>query len=87
MVKQSDWQAPLYWEPDSGDETGWRVFTLRGWHGLSIFLDTPVCHISFFEADAFARWRSCRLPPEAEWEFVASQELRTGNLLNTGRLH
>ncbi|MGA8939604.1 MAG: ergothioneine biosynthesis protein EgtB [Acidobacteriaceae bacterium] len=86
-VEQSGWEAPLYWERDSNDETGWRVFTLRGWHGLSVLLDTPVCHVSFFEADAFARWRGCRLPTEAEWEFVASQEQRSGNLLNTGRLH
>ena len=86
-VKQTSWEAPLYWERDPGDETGWRIFTLRGWHGLSGLLDAPVCHISFFEADAFARWRGCRLPTEAEWEFVASQEPRSGNLLDTGRLH
>jgi len=86
-VKLAGWEAPLYWERDSGDETGWRVFTLRGWHGLSILLDTPVCHISFFEADAFARWRGSRLPTETEWEFVASQEPCTGNLLDEGRLH
>jgi ergothioneine biosynthesis protein EgtB len=86
-LKHSGWEAPLYWERDSGDETGWRVFTLRGWHGLSILLDTPVCHISFFEADALARWRGCRLPTEAEWEFVASQEPCTGNLLDTRRMH
>src|SRR5262245_7944027 len=59
-VKQADWQAPLYWARDASDKTGWRVFTLRGWHGLSELLDTPVCHVSFFEADAFARWRGCR---------------------------
>ncbi|HTW45522.1 MAG TPA: ergothioneine biosynthesis protein EgtB [Acidobacteriaceae bacterium] len=86
-VRQEAWQAPLYWDHDPDDETGWRVFSLRGWHGLSILLDTPVCHISFFEADAFARWRGCRLPTEAEWEFVAAHELCTGNLLDTGRLH
>jgi ergothioneine biosynthesis protein EgtB len=87
ILKQAGWEAPLYWERDSGDETGWRIFTLRGWHGLSKFLDTPVCHISFFEADAFARWRACRLPTEAEWESVASQEIPQGNLLDSGRLH
>ena len=86
-VRETGWQAPLYWERDSSDTTGWRVFTLRGWHGLSDLLDTPVCHISFFEADAFARWRGCRLPTEAEWEFVASQVPRQGNLLDAGRLH
>ncbi|HEY6490282.1 MAG: ergothioneine biosynthesis protein EgtB [Terracidiphilus sp.] len=87
IVKQSMWEAPLYWERDSGDETGWRIFTLRGWHGLSDLLDTAVCHTSFFEADAFARWRACRLPTEAEWESIARQECRQGNLLDTGRLH
>ncbi len=86
-VKGAGWQAPLYWRRDASDETGWRVFTLRGWAGLSKLLDVPVCHISFFEADAFARWRGCRLPTEAEWEYVASQSPLRGNLLDTARLH
>ena len=86
-VEQSRWQAPLYWELDSSDETGWRVFTLKGWHGLSELIDTSVCHVSFFEANAFARWRGCRLPTEAEWESIASRERGRGNLLDTGRLH
>jgi ergothioneine biosynthesis protein EgtB len=87
MVKQAGWQAPLYWQRDASDETGWRLFTFRGWHGLAALLDTPACHISFFEADAFARWRGCRLPTEAEWECVASQAPPDGNLLDAGRLH
>jgi ergothioneine biosynthesis protein EgtB len=86
-VNQAGWEAPLYWERDPSDATGWRVFTLKGWHGLAELCDTPVCHVSFFEADAFARWRGCRLPTEAEWESVANQERRHGNLLDTGRLH
>ncbi len=86
-VKRSGWQAPLYWRRVADDKTGWRVFTLRGWHGLSALLDTPVCHISFFEADAFARWQGQRLPTEAEWEWFASQTPVRGNLLETGRLH
>ncbi len=86
-VKRAAWQAPLYWRRDADDETGWRVFTLAGWHGLSALLDTPVCHISCFEADAFARWKGCRLPTEAEWEHVASQATVEGNLLESGRLH
>jgi len=86
-VKRAGWQAPLYWRRDAGDETGWRVFTLRGWHGLSALLDTPVCHVSLFEADAFARWRGFRLPTEAEWECVASQMPQQGNLLEAGKLH
>ena len=86
-VKNTGWQAPLYWQRDASDATGWRVFTLRGWTGLSTLLEVPVCHISFFEADAFARWRHCRLPTEAEWECVASEMPVEGNLLDTGRLH
>jgi ergothioneine biosynthesis protein EgtB len=86
-TERTGWMAPLYWERDPSDDMGWRVFTLTGWHGLSDLINTPVCHISFFEAEAFARWRGCRLPTEAEWESVASQEHRRGNLLDTGRLH
>jgi ergothioneine biosynthesis protein EgtB len=86
-VKRATWQAPLYWQRDTGDETGWRVFTLTGWHGLSALLDTPVCHVSCFEADAFARWKDCRLPSEAEWEYVGSQATVRGNLLDAGQLH
>jgi ergothioneine biosynthesis protein EgtB len=86
-LKQTGWQAPLYWERDANDETGWRVFTLWGWCGLLALLDTPVCHVSFFEGDAFARWRGSRLPTEAEWECVASQAPPHGNLLETERLH
>ena len=77
-VKEAGWEAPLYWERDSSDEMGWRIFTLRGWFGLSVLLDTPVCHISFFEADAFARWRGCRLPTEAEWESCRGMCRRRG---------
>jgi len=86
-VSHLRWEAPLYWERDATDETGWRVFTLRGWHPLSALLDTPVCHVSYFEADAFARWRGCRLPTEAEWEIAASGKTLAGNLLDTGKLH
>jgi len=86
-VRKQGWRAPLYWEPDAADSTGWRIFTLRGWYPLSALLDTPVCHVSFFEADAFARWRGCRLPTEAEWELAASGGAIRGNLLDTGRLH
>lgn len=87
IVREMGWEAPLYWERDPENETGWRIFTLRGWHGLSELLDTPVCHISFFEADAFARWRGCRLPTEAEWESAAIHVPSHGNLLDAGRLH
>ncbi|WP_407673995.1 ergothioneine biosynthesis protein EgtB [Paludibaculum fermentans] len=84
-VRKQAWRAPLYWERDATDSTGWRIFTLRGWHPLSTLLDTPVCHVSFFEADAFARWRGCRLPSEAEWELAAKGSQIRGNLLESGR--
>jgi len=86
-VRKQGWRAPLYWEPDATDSTGWRIFTLRGWYPLSALLDTSVCHVSFFEADAFARWRRCRLPTEAEWELAANGSSIHGNLLDSGRLH
>ncbi len=86
-VKKQGWRAPLYWERDATDTTGWRIFTLRSWHPLSELVDTPVCHVSFFEADAFARWKGCRLPTEAEWELAASGSPVRGNLLEGGRLH
>jgi ergothioneine biosynthesis protein EgtB len=62
------WEAPAYWYRDGRD---WRVYTL---HGLrSLRLDEPVCHVSFFEAAAYARWAGRRLPTEFEWEVVARQ--------------
>jgi ergothioneine biosynthesis protein EgtB len=67
------WQAPLYWRRDTSARSGWRIFTLRGWQPLDDISETPVCHLSFFEADAFARWSGHRLPTEFEWEFVAAQ--------------
>jgi ergothioneine biosynthesis protein EgtB len=86
-ARREAWQAPLYWRRDAGDATGWRVFTLTGWHGLSELLETPVCHVSFFEADAFARWKGYRLPTEEEWECAAGQAIVQGNLLEAGRFH
>jgi ergothioneine biosynthesis protein EgtB len=86
-AKKEGWRSPLYWEPDATDSNGWSVFTLRGWRLISALLDTPVCHVSFFEADAFARWKGCRLPTEAEWELAANGSSIRGNLLDSGRLH
>ena len=67
-VKENGWEAPLYWEATSG----WQVFSLAGQHPVDPA--EPVRHVSYYEADAFARWAGGRLPTEAEWETVAARE-------------
>ncbi len=76
------WQAPLYWEKSAGE---WQVFTTAGVQPLT--LCEPVCHISFYEADAYARWRGYRLPTEAEWEVAAASVPLQGNFAESGRFH
>ena len=83
-MQSQQWRAPLYWFEEEGT---WRVFTLRGAVDLRALLATPVCHISYFEADAFARWAGKRLPTEAEWEIAAQSLHIEGNLMESGLLH
>jgi ergothioneine biosynthesis protein EgtB len=66
-VNQQGWEAPLYWHRE---DDGWQVFSLFGRRPL--VESEPVCHLSYYEADAFAHWTGFRLPTEFEWEAVAS---------------
>jgi ergothioneine biosynthesis protein EgtB len=81
-VKTRGWNAPLYWEKSGAD---WQQFTCGGMRKINEH--EPVCHVSYYEADAFARWAGARLPNEFEWELVASGAKVTGNLLESGRFH
>jgi ergothioneine biosynthesis protein EgtB len=76
------WDAPLYWEKHGGQ---WRAFTLNGMQAVRDA--DPVCHVSFYEADAFARWAGARLPTEAEWETAAQSCPLAGPFLESDRLH
>jgi ergothioneine biosynthesis protein EgtB len=76
-VLANGWDAPSYW---SRDGSCWFVFTLAGLQPVDPA--EPVCHISYYEADAYARYRDARLPTEAEWEAVASSQPVAGRFLD-----
>lgn len=80
-VQNQGWEAPLYWERD-GDS--WSVFTLAGRRPVDP--DEPVCHVSYFEADAFAAWSGARLPTEFEWETLATGPVE-GQLVDPRDVH
>jgi ergothioneine biosynthesis protein EgtB len=81
-VQAGGWAHPFYWEREQG---GYRVFTLAGMQDLAP--DEPACHITYYEADAIARWMGARLPSEQEWELAAASEPIAGNFVDSGRLH
>ncbi|MGH8127389.1 MAG: ergothioneine biosynthesis protein EgtB [Gammaproteobacteria bacterium] len=79
-IKNEDWRCPLYWREDNKGE-----FTVAGLRALEPA--APVSHLSYYEADAFARWAEARLPTETEWEAVAAGSTIEGNFVESERLH
>lgn len=77
-VQREDWRHPIYWQDDLASE-----FTLAGVRALEAH--EPACHLSYYEAEAFARWAGGRLPTEVEWESAAQGVPVSGNLQDTGR--
>jgi ergothioneine biosynthesis protein EgtB len=82
-VQDHGWRAPLYWEERDGE---WWHYTLAGFRKVGDA--EPLCHVSLYEADAYARWAGARLPREEEWEIVAARQ-RTigGNFVDDGKFH
>jgi ergothioneine biosynthesis protein EgtB len=81
-AQSEGWDAPLYWLRNAHC---WVQRSLAGEHEIN--LSEPVCHVSYFEADAYARWAGARLPSEAEWEVAANSKAIEGNFAESGRLH
>lgn len=81
-AQEQQWEAPLYWEKREGQ---WCMMTLSGLRTVN--KAEPVCHVSYYEADAYARWRNARLATEAEWEIAASGLDMKGNFVESGIYH
>jgi ergothioneine biosynthesis protein EgtB len=86
-VQSQEWHAPLYLERH--DDGSWHEFVAAGAQAgtRAVNLAEPVCHVSFFEADAYARWSGARLPTEQEWEIAALRTPTNGTFLEDNVLH
>jgi ergothioneine biosynthesis protein EgtB len=82
-IEQNGWRAPLYW---TRKDDAWSLFTLRGELPIALLSAAPVSQVSYYEADAFARWAGNRLPTEFEWEAAAEGHEVCGNLMDAGKL-
>jgi len=80
IMRKNAWKAPLYWRK-FGQE--WTTMSLYG--EMELALDAPVCHISYFEADAYAKWADARLPTEFEWEIAAKNQPVKSKDVTAGR--
>jgi ergothioneine biosynthesis protein EgtB len=80
VVNAQHWEAPLYWTRHPDDPGNWSQFTLSGQRAVDP--DEPVCHVSYYEADAFAHWTGMRLPTESEWETIATTHGEGDNFLD-----
>jgi len=80
LARREAWQRPIYWARSLEEE-----FSLTGMRELDP--EAPLCHVSYYEADAFARWAGARLPTEFEWELAAAGVPLTGNFVERGEWH
>lgn len=81
-VEANKWEAPFYWLTIKGER---HIFTLNGL--VKLIMNEPVCHVSFYEADAYARWAGARLPLEEEWEAAANDLIVDGNFVEDEYFH
>ena len=82
LIQRENWSHPLYWQSEDGD---WQEFSLAGLRKLDPI--QPVCHISYYEADAYARWAGKRLPLESELESLQAEQPLQGNFRDNDILH
>ena len=85
-VQERGWTEPFYWEQRDGEDgTAWWHYTLAGMRPVDP--NEPLTHISYFEADAYARWAGCRLPTEFEWEIASAGVPVEGHFAGDGVFH